>query len=194
MSRSFAQTWWLLVLCGALNLANAAMHILVANPQGALAVRRFALAESVFEISVLALAAGVCAIAAGLWSAGKNHSWLLVLHGLGIAGFGLLGVSPLVKGPLSFQPVSLLFVLSAVALGAFAWRAARAPVAGALGIALAISFVAVGFGAIRLEPAPWWIWMGSYFVYCAAFMVWAGLRMHSHPPTIPIPTSIAALP
>jgi hypothetical protein len=189
-----AQTWWLLALCGLLNLANAAVHVLVANPEGALAVRRFALAGTVFDISVLALAAAACAIAAALWSAGKDNSWLVALHGLAMAGFGLIGVSPLVKGSLSFRPVSLLFAASAVALAAFAFRAMRASLPATLGLGFAISFLAVGFGGIRLEPAVYWIWMGSWFAYCAAFMLWAGLRMHSHPPTIPMPTSIAALP
>ena len=139
---------------------------------------------------MLALAAGACAIAAGLWNYGRDNSWLLSLHGLALGVFGLIGVSPLVRGPLGFRPVSLLFVVMAVSIGAFALGAARTmrsgasrwflSVAGAVSVGFAFSFFAVGFDWVKLGPPPaYWIWMSSYFSFCAIFMLWLALRVRS---------------
>jgi hypothetical protein len=79
------------------------------------------------------MTAGACAIAAGLWSVGKDHSWLLSLHGLALGAFGAIAVSPLVKGPLSFRPVSLLFTVMAASIGAFAFATAQTQRRGSRG-------------------------------------------------------------
>jgi hypothetical protein len=150
-------------MCAALNLRSMALP-------------GFALRGAVWDMSLLALVAGICAVAAGLWSTGRGHSWLLSLHGLALGLFGFIGVSPLVKGPLSFRPISLLFLVMAGSIAVFAWRAALRGVSVAF-IAFALSFVAVGFGGIRLEPrSAYWIWMGSWFALCAIFMLYVALR------------------
>ena len=191
MIRALNRTWWLLALCGVLDAMHAAMNLLMLNPDASLSLRRFALLDAVWDMGVLALAAGACAIAAGLWSSGGNNSWLLSLHGLALGAFGLIGVSPLVRGPLSFRPVSLLFVVMAVSIGAFALGTAQTlrggaterwflTLAGATSIGFALSFVAVGFSWIRLGPPYiFWIWMSFYFGFCAIFMLWLALRLHS---------------
>ena len=51
---------------------------------------------------------------------------------------------------------------------------------GATLIGFAFSFIAVGFRLIRLEPPQvFFIWMSSYFVFCAIFMLWLGFRVRS---------------
>jgi len=95
---ALAKTWWLLALCGIIDAICAAMNLLMLNPDGSLSLRRFALPNAVWDMSVLALVAGACAITAGLWNSGSGNSWLLSLHGLALGAFGLIGVSPLVKG------------------------------------------------------------------------------------------------
>jgi uncharacterized membrane protein HdeD (DUF308 family) len=146
--------------------------------------------DAVWGMGLLALAAGGCAIAAGLWSAGKDHSWLLSVHGLALGAFGVIVLSPLVKGPLSFRPVSLIFTVMAATLGVFALLVARGqrrgaaerwfPIAaGAASIGFALSFVAVGFQIIRLVPPnAFFIWMSSYFGFCSMFMLWLAFRVH----------------
>jgi hypothetical protein len=79
----------------------------------------------------------------------------------------------------------------ALSLGAFAWGSAQtlrsgAPerwflrVAGAASIGFAFSFFAVGFAWVRLEPPySFWIWMSSYFGFCAIFMLWLARRVYS---------------
>lgn len=191
MIRTLTGTWWLLALCGVLDAMLAAMNLLMLTPAGSLTLRRFALPGAVWDMGVLALAAGSCSIVVGLWNAGRDRSWLLSLHGLALGVFGLLGVSPLVRGPLSFRPVSLLFVVMAVSLGAFAWRTAQtgrssAPqrwLPGAASIGFALSFIAVGFNWVRLGPHSFWIWMSSYFGFCAVFLLWLALRLHSQGPS-----------
>ena len=182
------KTWWLLTLCGVLDAMQAAMNLLMLNPDGSWNLRRFGLPNAVWEMSMLALAAGACAIAAGVWSSGRNHSWLLSLHGLALGSFGAIGLSPLVRGPLSFRPVSLLFVVMAASLGAFALGTVRSgaaerwilSLAGAVSIGFALSFVAVGFAWVSLGPPQFfWIWMSSYFGFCAIFMLWLAQRVRS---------------
>ena len=174
---------------------HAAMNLLMLYPDGSVGLRRFALPDAVWDMGMLALAAGACAIAAGLWSSGRNNSWLLSLYGVALGGFGLIGVSPLVRGPLSFRPVSLLFVVMAVSIGAFALGTAQtlrrgAPerwflsMAGAASIGFTFSFLAVGFNWVKLGPQhSFWIWMSSYFGFCAIFMLWLARRVHSQGPS-----------
>jgi len=178
-------------LCGVLDAMHAAMNLLMLNPVGSLSLRIYALPGAVWDMSMLAVAAGACAIAAGLWNAGRDNSWLLSLHGFALGTFGLIGVSPLVRGPLSFRPVSLLFVVMAVSIGVFALATAHTrrrgaseglflSVVGAASLGFAFSFFAVGFHLVRLGPGhSFFIWMSSYFGLCAIFMLWLAFRVRS---------------
>ena len=189
MRGTLSKSWWLLALCGIANAIHAALNISMLEPGGALGFRRFALPGAVWDMGMLAVAAGVCAMAAGLWSSGRDHSWLLALYGVALGTFGVIGLSPLVRGPLSFRPVSLLFVVMAVGVGVFALLTARRcssardtsffAVAGAVSIGFAFSFVVVGFRLVTLGPGSFWIWMGSYFGFCAMFMLWLAFRLRS---------------
>jgi hypothetical protein len=191
MIRELTKTWWLLALCGVLDAVQAAMNLLMLNPDGSFSLRRFGLPNAVWDMGMLALAAGACAIAAGVWSSGRNHSWLLSLHGLALGSFGAIGLSPLVRGPLSFRPVSLLFMVMAAGIGAFALRTARTlrsgaadrwflSLAGAVSIGFAFSFVGVGFAGVRPgSPQFFSIWMSAYFGFCAIFMLWLAESLHS---------------
>jgi len=141
MFRALSKIWWLLALCGTVDALCAAMNLMMLNPDGSLGWRRFGLPNAVWDMSMLALMAGVCAIAAGLWNSGRGKSWLLSLHGGALGAFGLIGVSPLVRGPLSFRPVSLLFVLMAVSVGAFAFGSAPTLRSGAPYFGLCATFM-----------------------------------------------------
>ncbi len=193
MIRTLNETSWLLALCGIFDAVLAAMNLLMLDPDGLLGFRRFALLGAGRDMGVLALAAGACAIAAGLSRFARHNSWLLSLHGLALGAFGLIGISPLVRGPLSFRPVSLLFVVMALSVGAFALGTSRMPrsgaqgerwfltVAGAASIGYAFSFFTVGFGWLGLGPHSFWIWMSSYFAFCAIFMLWMAWNSRRQP-------------
>jgi hypothetical protein len=190
--RALSKSWWLLALCGIVDAICAALNFLMLNPDGSLSLRRFALPNAVWDMSMLALVAGACAITAGVWNSGRGNSWLLSVHGLALGAFGLIGISPLVRGALSFRPISLLFVLMAVSVGAFALGTAQTlrnggpdrwflSVSGAASLGFAFSFIAVGFGGVRLGPPhSFWIWMSSYFGLCAIFMLYLALRLRNH--------------
>lgn len=191
MSGALSKAWWLLALCGILDAMHASINALMMNLP--LIFRGFGSpSDAVWDMGLLALSAGACAILAVLWSAGKDHSWLLSLHGLALAAFGAIAVSPLVKGPLGFRPVSLLFTVMAASIAAFALKTARAQqrriregwfliAAGTTSIAFAVSFIVVGFVRIipRLEPPVFFSWMSSDFALCAVFMLWLAFRAHS---------------
>jgi uncharacterized membrane protein HdeD (DUF308 family) len=174
--------WWLLALCGIIDAISAMAHLLRLSPEGR---------SSVWDLGVLSLAAGACAIAAGFWNSGRGNSWLLALHGLGLSAFGLIAVSPLVRGPLSFRPISLLFVLMAVTAAAAALRTAHQMrsrardiwVLVATGTALlgfACSFPAVAFGLVRLQsPNSYWIWMSAYFGVTALCLLSIAMGLHA---------------
>jgi hypothetical protein len=182
LNRHVSNTWWLLALCGVLDALHAAMNLLMLSPS--MILRSHAI---VWDMGMLALAAGACALAAGLWIGGKDNFWLLSLHGLALGAFGAIAVSPLVRGPLSFRPVSLLFLAMAASLAAFALVTARTETrgtaerrflkaAGAALIGFAFSFIGVGFRFVRLEPQAFFVWMSSYFALCALFFLWLALR------------------
>ena len=190
MGGKLSKAWWLLAACGIIDAAHAAIDFLMLNPDGSLSLRRFALPNLVWDMSMLALAAGACATAAGVWSRGRDYGWLLSLHGLALGAFGLIGISPLVRGPQSFRPVSLLFLVMALSTGIFAFAtvpklrsgaldSSFLAVAGAVSIGFGFSFLAVGFQWARLGPHSFWVWMGSYFGFCAIFMLWLAFRVHS---------------
>ena len=101
--------------------------------------------------------------------------------------------SPLIKSPLSFRPVSLLFTVTAATIGAFALETLKAQPRGTRGrwfliasgvasVVFAFSFVAEGLLRLpvrRLEPPIFFSWMSSHFVLCAVFMLFLALRLHS---------------
>lgn len=191
MRGTLSKAWWLLALCGVLDVLHAGINLLMIRMMTNLPLvfREFGSpALAVREMGILALAAGACLIAATFWSGGKEHSWLLSLHGLALGAFGAICVSNLVKGSLSFRPVSVLFAVMAVTVGAFALESARierrgdrarwfAAAAGAVSMTFAVSFLAVGFLRWRLEPPVFFTWMAAYFVLCAAFLLWLALRV-----------------
>ena len=178
--------WWLLALCGILDAISAVMNLLMVNPDRNL----------IWDMSVLTLVAGACAITAGLWNSGRGSSWLLSLHGLALGAFGLIGVSPLVRRPLGFRSISVFFVLMALSVGTLALgtalRRSGVPnrwfltVSGAvsLGFACFFSFIALGFGWVRFGPPPsYWILMSCYFAFTAMCMLGMAVRLHGVGPS-----------
>jgi hypothetical protein len=184
MFRVLAKVWWLLAICGISDAVLAVMNLLMTDPEGLPGLRLFALPNQVWNMSIVALLAGACAIAAGLFSSRKGKTWLLSLHGFALGVYGLIGLSPLVKGPLSFRLVSLLFVLMAVSLGVFSLEAAKWQqsnrrgrwfffVSGGLTLCFALSYTAVSMNLIRFVPPPlFWTWMSLNFGLFAAITIY----------------------
>src|SRR5258708_13441842 len=80
-----------------------------AGPDGPLTFHGWS--GTVASLSTLALVAGACTIAAGIWRSANGKSWLLVMNGLAFIAYGLI---PLIsRGPLRFDLFALLLVLIA---------------------------------------------------------------------------------
>lgn len=179
MTRTQTALWWLLALCGVLDALIAALNLLMSDLNGTWAPRLLSPIGGVWDISVLSVATGVCLIVAGIVIGGRER--LLSLHGLALGTFGLIGLSPLVRGPLRFRPISLLFVVMSLSIAAYALGNARTRwplwTAGAASFAFAVSFLMVGFARIRLEPISYWSWMSSFFAFCAIFLLWLAVNL-----------------
>jgi uncharacterized membrane protein HdeD (DUF308 family) len=189
MTRTMIRTWWLLVLCGALEAVISLLNFLMRDPNGSFILRRFAVESTVVLQGKLALAAGSCIIAVGFWQSMKGKSWLLALNGFALGTYGLIAVF-WSRGRLAFLPVALLFVLMATSFGIF--KLALAPalsvrrdkwLLGPAGVALigfGLAFLALGFGWISLNgPGSYFLWSSAYFGLSAICMMGLGFRLNS---------------
>jgi hypothetical protein len=129
---------------------------------------------------MLTLAAGACAVAAGLMSSRGGKAWLLVVNGLALSALG--AVFSYWRGPLAFRTVALLIVLTAVSLGAYELAAAREwllRAAGVLSFGFALAFLGFVFRWIKLNPAlpaESLRWLGFYFGFSAICTLGLALR------------------
>ena len=180
-----AQGWWLLLSCGLLEAALSLMNFFDGN----LALRSVVHRSTVVQMGVLAMAAGVCTIAAAIWTSRNARPWLLVLNGVACGALG--GVFAFWTGGLAFRTVALLIVVMALSLGIYALAAARTlrrhvrdewllGAAGVAAIAFAAAFLAFVFRWIPLDPgspAQTLHWMGSYFAVSAFCMLELSLTL-----------------
>ena len=90
MIQTLIKKWWLLALCGVLEATYAVMNLLMPGPDGFLTLRTFAERGTVLQLGMLALAAGVCTLAASIWNSRMSKSWLLALNGLALSALGLI--------------------------------------------------------------------------------------------------------
>ena len=74
MNQRLIKTWWLLALCGVFDAMYAVVNFF--HAESGIHHR-----GTVVRMGMLALAAGACTIAAGIWSLRNSKSWFLVLNG-----------------------------------------------------------------------------------------------------------------
>ena len=191
VTQTLAKSWWLLALCGVLEAIYSAMNFVMEGRDGSLAMRTVMHRSTGLHLGELAVAAGVCTIAAGIWSFRNGKSWLLVLNGVAFSALGLIFL--FWRGPLAFRTVALLIVVMALSLGINALLAAGKSrrhaadewlirAAGVVSVGFALAFLAFVFGWIKLDPglpAQSLHWMGSYFGFSAICMLWLALRLRS---------------
>jgi hypothetical protein len=192
MIPSLIKNWWLLALAAIFDALLALLNIsMQSGPDGSLAFRTFGPMGTGLLMGRLALAAGVCTVAAGVWSPRQGRSWLLVLNGLIFCAYGLL---PMVwTGPLSFRLFAVLLAVMAMSIGLFEWASARTPgrqvadkwflgLAGAASAGFALAFVALALRWINLAPGLNWrgfLVVGAYFGFSAICMLGLALRLNS---------------
>jgi hypothetical protein len=180
----------LLALCGVADAIISAIHFFMyeTGPTGPLSFAAFQ--DAAILASRLALLAGVCTVAAGIWRSAKGNSWLLILNGLAFSAYGLI---PLVyRGPLSFDSLALLLVAMAAAFGILALAIARSlrrsvadqlffGLAGGGSIGFALAVLALASGWIQLERRAFhpslFLWLCLYFAFSAVCMLGLATRL-----------------
>jgi len=192
MFQTLIRNWWLLAFVGVVDAMYAAMNFFTQLPDGSLSLRTSVVHRStLIQMGMLALGAGACTIAAGIWQSRKGKSWLLVLNGLASTALGL--IFTFWTGPLAFSTIALLIVVMAGSAGVFALATARTlrrhladewllGAAGVASVSFAVVFLAFVLRWMKLDPgspAESLRWMGSYFAFSAICMLAAGLRLNS---------------
>lgn len=182
MNQPPSKTWWLLAACGVLDAAYSGMSFFIQRPDGSLALRTFVDHRSTLvQMGVLALAAGVCLIGAGIWTSRTRNSWLLVLNGLACGVLGSLFA--FWTGPVAFRTIALLIVAMALSAAIYELAAAGTGkllriVAGVVSVGFALAFLGFVFRWIKLNPespAQGIRWVGSFFGFTAICMLMLGL-------------------
>lgn len=177
------KSWWLLLLCGIFEVIYCGMNFFMLRPDGTLALRTFVSRRStVVDMGILALGAGLCAIAASIWNSKKISVWLLALNGVALSVLGLIFM--FWTGPLSFRTIALLFAAMAISAGVYELAIARTVrwvwiAAGIVSLAFAGAFLSFAAGLVEPahgSPTATFIWMGSYFGFSAVCMFALGAK------------------
>jgi hypothetical protein len=194
--QTLAKNWWILGLCGVLNAIISVTYFIMYD----ISPDIWKHDRMVVSLHSLTLAAGACAIAAGIWRSAKGKSWLLVLNGLVLTAWGWMGL--FWSGPLSFGFFALLVVVMAMSFGILALAIARTlrgrvadkwifVLAGATSVGFALAFLALANHWIQLErrlfhPSAF-LWLCFYFGFSAICMLGLALRLQSLSPALPDP-------
>ena len=191
MTQSLVKSWWLLALCGVFDALFAVLIFVMGSPDGRRSLHTLIHNRAqVLQLGLLALAAGVCTIAASVWRSRKDNSWLLVLNGLATSSLGIL-VTLGATRPITFRTIALVIVLMAMSIGLYEVTTARTFrghlidewLLGAAGLAsfgFAVVFLAFVLRWIKIDPSPsaqTFNWLGSYFGFTAICMVGLALRL-----------------
>ena len=190
MTQSLVKNWRLLVLCGIFDALFAVLITLMGSPDGSQNLSTFMHSRAAFsQLGLLALAAGICTIAASVSSSKKDNSWPLVLNGLACSSLGLL-IIPGATKPITFRSIALVIVIMAISFGLYELAAARTlrehplderllAATGVISVGFAAVFFAFVLRWIKLDPSPsaqTFNWLGSYFGFMAICMVVLALR------------------
>jgi len=190
--QALTKNWWLLALGGVFDEMLSGMNFFMQRPDGSLALRTTVdVNGTLVHMGELALAAGVCTVAAGIWSLGKGRAWFLALNGLALSALGLL-FTFWANRPIAFRTIALLIVVMAISIGIYELATARTlrrhvmakwllGAAAAISVGFALVFLALVFRQLNVERSPLtdFLWFGSYYGFSAICKVGLALRLHS---------------
>lgn len=177
------KNWWLLALCGILDAIISVIYLFIYT---ALGPNFSGMYGTVMLLHRLALAAGACTIAAGIWTSIRGKSWPLILNGLALSTYGLL---PLVwKGPITFDVFALLIVVMATTFGILAFAVARTlrrhvadkwffGLAAAASVGFALAFLWIQLEWRPIHPSVF-LWLCFYFGFGAICMLGLAVRLN----------------
>ncbi len=187
--QTLTKNWLWLALCGVLYATMSAIYLIMSETDGPVTFHSWS--GTIVFLGKLALAAGACAIAAGILRSTRGKCWPLILNGLALGALGLIEYG-LTGFRISFLTVALLIILMAMSSGVLEFLLARTQrrqghftdgwflaLAGVASIGFAAVFFALGFRWIKLEPRSHsdLLWLGSYFGFSAICMLTLALRL-----------------
>jgi hypothetical protein len=193
-----------LVLCGVLEAAIAVIYLIMWGTNGPLTFQSWN--GTVTLLGELALAAGGCAMAAGILRSTKGECWLMVLNGLALGALGLIQYS-FVRFRISFLTVAFLIIVIATSIGILEFAVARTmrrqrhiaggwflTLAGVASVGFALAFLALGVRWIKIGPGSHTdlLWLGVYFGFSAIGMLALALRLHGHDTSQALPLGAAS--
>ena len=191
MIKTLTQNWWLMALCGVLQAIYAVATLLMQNPDGSLALRKYALQSTVVFLGTVAIASGIFTVAAGMWKSSQGKSWLLLVNGVALSTLGFMLTGSF--GPqVSFRSITLLLAVMAISISIFELGIAQTLrqshlvnewilyLAGAVSVVFAMAFLTMSLRWIILKPSPAsdFIWIGSYFGFSSISMLGISWRLH----------------
>jgi uncharacterized membrane protein HdeD (DUF308 family) len=189
--QTLTRNWVLLALCGVLDAIISVIYVVMQETDGPLTFHSWN--GTIVFVGKLALAAGACTIAAGIWRSATGKGWLLVLNGLALGALGVIQYG-LTRFRISFLTIALLIIMMAMSSGILELAVARTlrrqlhfadgwflALAGVTSFGLAVAFLALGLRWIKIEPGSHsdLLWLGSYFGFSAVCMVGLALRLRS---------------
>jgi uncharacterized membrane protein HdeD (DUF308 family) len=186
--QTLAQNRLLLALCGVFDVIISAIYFNMYFSSGTLTMHAWN--SNVVLLGRLALLAGICTVAAGIWRSSQGKSWLLVVNGISLTGLGLLQSSAS-HFPISFLAFALLIIVGAICASVLDLTLARSlqhcradrwllPAAGVLSAGFAFAFLALGLHWIQMEPGSHMdiAWFASYFGFSAVCILALAVRLH----------------
>jgi len=196
VSQKLTERRSLLVLSSFFHATFSFMILLIWSPDGLMTLRRFAHSRSsIGQLGLVALTAGVCTVAAGIWNAREAYSWPLMLNGLGCSALGIMVAFGATRH-ITFRSLALVIAVMAVSIGVYEVTTAQKlrghridgwllAAAGVVSVGFAGVFLGFVFGWVRLDPSPspqTFHWLGSYFGFSAICMLGLALG-HLRPPS-----------
>ena len=183
MIQTLIKNWWLLALRGVLAAVFSVMAFLMRSSAESITLRDFATKGMVVFLGILAVAAGTCTIAAGIWGSTRSKWWLLFLDGLAIIAVGL---TLILSSSITLRMVTHLLVILAMIIGVGELATARTlrrhvsdewflALAGAASIGFAVAFLWVKPEAAARSL----IWLGTYSAFNAICMLGLALRLRT---------------
>jgi len=190
MIQTLVRNWWLLALCGSLQLVISTIYAVMERTGGP--VLSHSWIGTVELVGKLAIAAGLCTIAAALWRSRNGRSWGLALNGVALAALGFIQYR-LTRFQISIATVAALIVVMAVSMGLVELKIARDfrrrrnvgdgwffGLAGIVSVSLVLPWVALGLRWVTLQPGSHLDlrWLASYFGVAAVSMMVLAARLH----------------
>jgi hypothetical protein len=180
--RTLTRNWMLLVTCGILNAAISAIYLVMWGTDGPLAFHSWN--STVILLGKLGLAAGVCAIAAGIWRSASGRCWPLAFYGIALGSLGVLEYG-FTASRISLLTVALLGMMMAGSMGVLYALLARALgrrfyVAGVISGVLALALLPLALRWIAIRPGAHLdlLWFGACSALSAACTIGIALLLH----------------